>query len=241
MKMETTSVEKLLSAKRIKKIILGVALSDGHIDTNNHRFDFYSSKEEYAKYIYQTLRNISGLSVKFQVKHDKRGYTGYRVITRKHAYWKNLGDKVYCGRKELNSYTVSRVDEEALAHIWMCDGYLEHAKNRKTNKVQNIGWFCLEGYPPKELDMFRKHLKDRWNISSSLVKKPWGYGSRIRVGGKNLQRLVSLVFPYILDCFKYKTSLFYKSEKSVDWSLPSAKQYIHFYECVEDIVRHSQK
>jgi hypothetical protein len=232
---------KLLTAKEIKKIVIGIVISDGSIDVSRQRFDLYSKQEEYAQYVYYVLSQITGMKVTFRVKHDKRGYIGYRVFTNKHAYWKNLSDVFYKGRKQLNKYVVSRIDETSLAHIWMCDGYLEHAKNRKTNKVQNIGWFCLESFPKDELELFRKHLLDSWGINSSLIKKPWGFGYRLRVGGKDLQKMISIMYPNILDCFKYKTSLFYKTKEAVDMSLPSAEQYILTYECIEDIVRHSQK
>lgn len=231
---------KLLKAQEIKKIILGVTISDGYIDMKGYRFELYSKHEGYAKYVHSVISQITGMSVKMSVKHDKRGYAGYRVTTRKHAYWKNIGEKIYNGRKELNSYVVDRIDELTLANMWMCDGYLEHSKNRRANKVQNVGWFCLEAFPKEELELLQAHLLRKWGISSSLIKKPWGFGWRIRVGGENLQKLISIIYPHIIECFKYKTSLYYKQEKSADMELPSAKQYIHIYESVEDIVRDSQ-
>lgn len=232
---------KLLTAKEIKKIVIGIVISDGSIDVSGQRFDFYSKQEEYAKYVYNVLTQITGMKVTFKVKHDKRGYTGYRVFTTKHAYWKNLADVIYNGRKELNKYIVDRIDAESLAHIWMCDGYLEHSKNRKSNSVQNVGWFCLESFPKEELEILQNHLLNTWGISSTIIPKPWGFGYRLRVGGESLQKLISTIYPFILNCFKYKTPLFYKTKGAANMSLPSAEQYIVLYQCIEDIVRHSQK
>lgn len=231
---------KSLKAYEIKKIVLGIVLSDGSIDKRG-RFDFYSKREEYAKFVFEVLTNITGMHVNYHVVHDKRGYTGYRVSTRQHVYWSKMRDYVYKGRKTLNPYSVSRIDAKCLAQIWMCDGYLEHAKNRKIGKVQNIGWFCYEAFPEEELNLLIEHLYSTWGIKSSLVKKPWGFGYRVRVGGESLQKLISVIYPYILPCFSYKTPLFYKSKESANMSLPSAEQYIFEYKCIEDIVRHSQK
>lgn len=230
---------KLLTAKEIKKIMLGITLADGHIDIPNSRYDFYTKHEEYAKYVYNVLMQISGMEAKLAVKHDKRGYTGYRVTTRKHAYLATLGSYIYNGRKELNTYTVDRLDAEALAHIWMCDGYLAHAKNRKTNKIQNIGWFCLEAFPKEELELLQKHLLNNFDIATSFVAKPWGFGYRLRLGGIDLQKFLSLVYEYILPVFLYKTELFYRTELYADMSLPNAGHIIKLYNDVEDIVRHS--
>ena len=229
-----------LLAKDIKKVMLGICLSDASISETG-RFDFYSKNEEYAKYVFNVISEITGTRPKYYVKYDKRGYTGYRVTAPAHVYLKKLREKVYDGRKELNKYTVSRINDEALAHIWMCDGYLEHAKNRAINRVQNIGWLCFEAFPDVELKILQEHLQNTWGISSSLVSKPWGFGYRVRIGGSSLQKLISVVYPYILDCFKYKTPLFYRKKESADMSLPSAEQFVFEYETVEDIVRHSTK
>lgn len=232
---------KRLTAKEIKKIVLGVTLSDGHIDTKNDRFDFYSKHREHAEYVAEVLKQISGMDVTFKVKNDKRGHIGYRVFTRKHPYWKNIKTPIYGVRKQLTDYSIARIDEEALSHIWMCDGYLEHAKNKKLNKIQNIGWLCLEAFPKEELMLLQDHLKDKWGVTSTLSKKPWGFGYRIRIGGGNLQKFISVVYPFTLNCFKYKTEIFYKKIESADMSLPNAEHIIHLYEHCEDIVRHSEK
>jgi hypothetical protein len=228
-----------LSSKTIKKIMLGVAVADGHI-SDRGRLDFYSKHEEYATFVYNVLQQITHIKPKFYIKKDKRGYVGFRVTTKNSSYFKGIYDKLYDGRKKLSKYIISRLDEQSLAHIYMCDGYTEHAKNRKTNKVQNIGWFCLEAFDKPELEMFQDMLLKNWGIESSLVRKPWGFGYRIRVGGKNLQKLISVMSPYFLDCFRYKLTLFYKGKEYVE-DLPNAEQYISFYENVEDIVRYSQK
>jgi len=232
---------KRLTAKEIKKIVLGIVLSDGHIDTKNDRFDFYTKCQAYAEYVTEVLQQITHMHVNFSVKQDKRGYTGFRVTTRKHAYWNNMKSYVYAARKNLNTYNVSRIDAEALAHIWMCDGYLEHAKNRKLNKAQNIGWLCLEAFPKEELEILQRHMQKLWCIESSLIEKPWGFGYRIRLGGRNLQKLISVVYPFILNDFLYKTTLFYKKIESADTSLPNAEHYLHSYGSIEDIVRYSKK
>ena len=232
---------KRLTAKTIKKILLGVLVSDGALSSaKNSRFDLYSKNREYAEYILEVIQQITRSSAVLNVRRDKRGYVGYRVSSRSGPYWSTLRRRLYTHRKTLTSYVVKRLDEESMAHIWMCDGYLEHAKNRKLERVQNIGWFCLESFPKEELALLQNHLVKRWGIESSLVGKPWGYGYRIRIGGENLQKFISLVYPYILDCFKYKTPLFYKKRESAV-ELPNAGQYVHLYECVEDIVRHPLK
>lgn len=231
-----------MEAKKIKKILFGLLVSDASLDKAHQRFDFYSSHKEYADYVQSTLSQLTHSKFSQKEKIDNRYNTvGYRVWSTKSKYLSKMYDIIYPqkGRKVLTKYVVDRLDEQSLAHIWMCDGYLEHSKNRKLNKVQNIGWFCLEAFPKEELELFQKRLMS-FGITSSLVKKPWGFGYRVRVGGENLQKFISLIYPFILDCFKYKTSLFYK-RKDTALMLPSAEHYVHTYDIVDDIVRHSKE
>ena len=231
----------IMKAKQIKKILFGVLLSDGSLDRNTQRFDLYSKQEEYAEYICTSLNNLTHNTFSLKETFDKRfNVKGYRVWSKQSRYLRTTYNIFYPnkGRKRLSKYIVSRLDEEALAHVWMCDGYLEHSKNRKKDTAQNVGWFCLESFPKEELEILQKHLLDKYSIGSSLVKKPWGFGYRIRIGGENLQRFVSLVYPYILPCFQYKTILFYK-RKETALKLPSAEHFIKEYSGVDDIVRYS--
>lgn len=233
-----------MKASQIKKIVYGTIISDGSINGKNRptkRFSLYSKNKEHAEYIFGVLSQLTHTTPK--LRERRRGdYLGYEVYTNSTKYWQTAYEKFYPnnGRKALTKYVVDRLDAEALAHVWMCDGYLEHAKNRKLNKVQNIGWLCLEAFPKEELEILQDRLKRAYGISSSLVKKPWGFGYRVRIGGENLQKFISLVYGYILDCFKYKTVLFYK-KKSTALDLPSAEHFIVEYSEVDDIVRHPSK
>lgn len=228
-----------ITAKEIKKIMYGLVLSDGHIDMKNQRFELYSKSFDFCKFVADVLLEITGVRVNY--KYDAKN-NGHRIWTRKHAYFKNIGSHCYSStRKHLTSYNVSRLDELSLAMIWMCDGYLEHAKNRKTNKIQNIGWLCLEAFPKDELTLLKDHLFNSYGIKCSLVKKPWGFGYRVRIGGEDLQKFISLIYTHTHPDFSYKTILFYKTEKNFDMSLPSAGHIFHLYENCEDIVRHPLK
>jgi len=231
-----------MEASRVKKILFGILLSDGSLERNHKRFDLYSKQKEYAEYVQTTLSNLTHNRFSLrEVFDDRFGVTGYRVWSTKSKYLSKTYDIFYPnnGRKALSKYIANRLDAEAFAHVWMCDGYLEHAKNRKMGKVQNIGWFCLEAFPKEELEVLQERLAV-FGIGSSLVKKPWGFGFRIRIGGENLQKFISLVYPFILPCFQYKTVLFYKQE-STALELPSAEHYVRLYNVVDDIVRYSVK
>ena len=107
------------------------------------------------------------------------------------------------------------------------------------DSYKGVYWLKKDTLSKEELEILQDKLKCL-NIQSSLVKKPWGFGYRIRIGGENLQRFISMIYPYILPCFKYKTILFYK-RKETALKLSSAEQYVVEYTTIEDIVRHPEK
>lgn len=231
-----------MKAREIKKVLFGVLVSDGSLSTKTKRFDLYSKQPEYINYLFNLFSSLTHSSFATKQTYDKRfNVYGWRLWSKQSKYLSKMFDIFYPnGRKQLSKYIVDRLDETALAHIWMCDGYLEHAKNRKTNKIQNVGWLCLESFPKEELEILVKRLQDVYNISSSLVPKPWGFGFRIRIGGEDLQRFISLIYPHLLPCFHYKAILFYK-RKDTALKLPSAEHIIVEYNDVDDIVRYPLK
>ena len=230
---------KRLNSKTIKKALLGIVLSDGHIDSEHNRFDFYSKHLEYAEHVMEILSNITNMHSTLCKKYDKRGYVGYRVFTRGHSYWNNMKLHTYVrGRKLLTNYSIDRIDELSLAHMWMCDGYLEHNKNIKLNKVQNIGYLCWEAFTEPELINLKNHLLSKYSIVATFKTVRWGNGLRLRIGGEHLQKFISLIYPHLINCFKYKSILYYKNKENTLLHLPSAKHFICEYDKVEDIVRH---
>lgn len=230
---------KSLNSSTIKKIIYGILVTDGY--SSDGRFDLFTKSKQYADFVTDVLNQLTHTKATCYYKEDKRKkeYGGYRVFTNKSEYIYKIEKHIYNERKYLSRYVCDRLSPVSFAHMWMCDGYLEHNKNRKENKVQNIGWFCLEKYPQEELVLFQDKLL-KYDIISTQVDKPWGFGKRLKISGMNLQKFISLIFPHILSDFSYKTNLYYAPNTTyVDVNLPNAEQYLKYYTNIEDIVRHS--
>jgi hypothetical protein len=239
----TISSMKRLNSKEIKKALLGIVLSDGTI--RHRRFSAYFKYEEMAKHVNEILSNISGLTVTTLKTVDTRfnpPAIGYKTWTTKHPYLEKIEKLFYPdgeekGEKRITKYIADRLDVISFSYIWMCDGYLGHQKNRAKNKIQNQGWFCLEGYPPEDLELLIFSLK-KLDIESRLSPVEWGHKFRILVSAHDLQKFISLIYPFVLDIYKYKTTLYYKTlDYTID--VPNAEHIFKMYENVEDIVRHS--
>jgi hypothetical protein len=231
---------EILTSKQIKKIILGILVSDGYI-IKEQRFGFGNKSKEYVDYTKSVLDQITGVNSSITKRFYKNySTTGHQLNnTNKHPYFRKLRKIFYPnGKKTLTPYICNRLDAQAFAHIWMGDGTLKHTKNRVKNTIQNNGILCLESFTIPELELLVNRL-NLFNIHSTLIKVPWGHGYRVRFMGPHLQRFMSLVYPYILDDFKYKTRLYYKTKLYVDMSLPNAEHYVIEYSHIDDIVRSS--
>ena len=232
-----------LTSKTIKKTILGVLISDGHLSKTpkSSRFDFYNKQKEYSEYIFKVLNNITNSGVILNEKNDKRFNTkGYRVFTKTHRYFDKLYSLFYKNSEKILSVEIlKKLDEEALSHIWMCDGMLHFNWKKQRNDVQIHGYFCLESFSKKELEDFIKMLKIKFDIEASLLKVIWGKGWRVKLGGKNLRKFISIIYPYVLNCFKYKCQLYYKNSDILK-ELSNTEQFVTVYKNlseIEDIVR----
>lgn len=234
-----------LNSKYIKKALFGIVLTDGSIDVK--RFSIHLKEKDFINDIHNILENISGISKIHELEIlDKRfspPARGWKLWTTNHVYFEKLNKIFYYNKeKRITKYIADRLDEVSFAYAWMCDGYLEHRKNRKENKISNLGWFCLESFSKEEQSLIVKRLS-YYNIDSRIISvscRGKKY-NRIKLSGTNLQKFVDMIYPYILDCYKYKTEMYFKSLTSeyVLSNLSNTEHIIKQYNNVDDIVRHS--
>ena len=234
---------KKLNSKEIKKALLGLVLTDASII--GKRFSIFSKEKEFIDNIEYILLNITGVETRKAYVSDERfnpPATGARLWTKNNIYFEKLNKIFYKdGKKILTKYIADRFDEMAFAYAWMSDGYLEHRKNKKENKIQNLGWFCLESFSYEEQMLLVNRLL-YFGINSRIVSvssRGTKY-NRIKISGLDLQKFIDMIYPYILDCFKYKTIMYYKDDaKYISCTLSNTEHIIKKYDNVDDIVRHS--
>lgn len=211
----------MLKSKNLKKILLGVIISDGNLNKtpNSARLDFYNKQKDYCEYLQNVLNFIPKLNCQYKEKIDLRfnNVKGYRIMTKTHRYFDKLYKIFYVDNKKiLSKYVLKRLDYESLAHIWMCDGMLHYMWHPKVNNIQIVGYFCLECFTKEELEDFCKMLKIKFDINARLKKVIWGNGYRVKISGYDLRKFISNILPYILPCFKYKTVLYYRTDECVN-------------------------
>lgn len=234
----------MLKSSEIKKSVLGLLLSDGYIDYKN-RFSISSKYPEFRNHCAVLFDSFPNSKNKIWINdyYDKRFdvYT-YKLVVNYPAYFKSFREMCYEDEvKILNKKSIDKIDLRCLAYIWMGDGYLEHAKNRKKDKVQNLGWFCLESFSFESLELMSNTLNAKYNLTLKTVISNTGRGKspRLKIQGEGLQRMISLLYPFVTPTFQYKTKLFYKTDRYFDHTLPNAEHIFTQYNTIkeyEDIV-----
>lgn len=234
---------KTLKSKNIKKIIYGLLLSDGCLTTRNEksRFDFYSKYPEYAQYVYETLSQITGMTVRFREKYHKRfNVTGYRIFTSNHRYLTKLYPYFYRDNNRIISEEIlQRIDEESLANIWMGDGMLHFMMKPKLNNIQINGYICLERFTKQELERFCEVIDRKFGIQFRLNKCIWGKGWRVKISSNSLRKFISMIYPFVIPRFHYKCNLYYKTPSFLE-GISNAEQFMTIYQNlseIEDIIR----
>jgi hypothetical protein len=236
---------KKLNSQEIKKALFGIILTDG--SAIGKRFSIYSKEEEFIDHINYILNNITGISNIKKLEVNDARFTppakGWKLWTTNHVYFEKLNKIFYFeNRKHVTKYIADRFDKIAFAYAWMCDGYLEHRKNRSENKIQNLGWLCSECFTKDEQQLIVNRLF-YYNIASRIVSVSFRgiKYNRIKISGLDLQKFIDMIYPHVLDCYKYKTEMYYKStdSKYVLTGLSNTEHIIRTYNNVDDIVRHS--
>lgn len=236
----------MLKSSEIRKSILGIVITDGYIDIDG-RFQFSSKYPEYRDHVVGLFNQFPNNENKIWTNdyYDKRYnvYT-YKMVANYPAYFSKMRNRIYTGSiKQLSKKTIQNIDERVLAYMWMSDGYLQHQKNRQKDKIQNNGAFCLESFTEIELQNFIDYSKERFDVEWYLKRVPWGNGYRPVTSGLNLQKLINIIYPYVIPVFAYKTKLFYKTLDYCNMNLTNAEHIFVQYQTIqeyEDIVRTSK-
>ena len=237
----------MLNSSEIKQALLGLLLSDGYLGSSN-RFVITSKHKEFRDHCRTLFDSFPNSDKKLYVKdyYDKRfGVYTYILAANYGAYFSKFREWCYPSKeKELTKQVVDKIDARCLAYMWAGDGFLEHAKNRSKDKIQNVGWYCLESFNKDQLQYFCNVMNEKYTLNFRLSPVVWGKRFRPKISGVGLQNFISLIYPFVTDTFQYKTKLFYKKSLYCNYNLPSAEHIFVTYDNIqeyEDIVESYKK
>lgn len=131
------------------------------------------------------------------------------------------------GRKRLTYSLLRRLSPEGVALWLMDDGYLDYKKSNDTRYLM----LCTDSFSEEEHQLIIRFFKEVLDITCFVKKHKRSKDSaeylRIAFNGKNSQKLVALIYKYVLPCFYYKIDLRYKRMDSIN-ILPEYREAINY-------------
>ena len=189
--------------ERQQEILVGSILGDGFLTSSlggnaYFRFKQCEKRQDYVFWMYEELKDFCCSGPK-QRKDNQQWY----FLTRCLPVFNILKDVFYPEGKKVIPDDIEGIliSPLSLAVWYMDDGTLDYRPNYHCSFSFSTHSFSLKG-----VQRLVVTLKDNFGIESSMsnnlirgVRYP-----RIYVGTKGRDRLIELISPYILDCFKYK-------------------------------------
>jgi len=190
-----------------KSLLLALAIGDGSLSKNDNSLKgrlylAHGFKQlEYLKHKQQLLESILHKSLKIYKTTSKHGIT-YRLAV-SHKYFRVLRNVLYSnGVKTITPTVLSRLNTKGLAYWYMDDGSLYPKKHN--GKIHAFELVLSVYGTKKECEDIVEWLLATYDIKAGLKYNKGKYS--IRMGTKEAKKFISLIDPYILPMFKYKTS-----------------------------------
>lgn len=185
-----------------KQILFGGLLGDFCLSPHNKTFRGlvnHSIKQiEYAKYLHNSLNNITGKFREIKVKANNKIYDECSFTIKPNTQLESLYNDFYKdfrGKKDV-PYNLSLLTPLAISIWFMDDGFLIDNGHSKTLGFSTCG-FSLDG-----ILRLQKYLKEQYSIETIVRKNFY-----LIVKKSSSFTLRDLISPYIIDSMKYKISL----------------------------------
>jgi hypothetical protein len=199
---------QITEKEQLEQFIRGSLLGDGWLSpqktskTMSYMAFTHSTKQlDYLKWKRNFLESFGILCKMRTYTHKSPRYKSGECIShsftsRSHPLFSEYRQKYYGENgKGVNREDVEKLDDFGLAIWYMDDGNIWNRKNRSSCITINTQSFTKE-----DILFLIDLLKRKWEIISTYNKSD----NTIRVSSKSCEKLIEIVRPYILECFKYK-------------------------------------
>jgi hypothetical protein len=107
------------------------------------------------------------------------------------------------GKKTVTAKTLFHLDERGIAHWIMDDGLMTFTESNNTRRLT----LCTDGFDKFSCKLIAQYFSEKYQLSAKIQERKTAQGVltyRVKFGGKDMQKLSALVFPYMLESFYYK-------------------------------------
>lgn len=206
--------------KELRSMLIGTLLGDSWI-TNTGCYGCEQVSLELINIKRNILEQLSGKQYELYERTrtnqviEGRLVNGRRTFTiqARHPHFKKYRKVLYKnGTKRITKSILKRLSPEAIALWFMDDGYMDYKKSNHTKYMR----ICTDSYTPEQCNTICDFFQEVYGIQAFVafhqsnknsVKKP-----RVSFNATNSQKLISLIYKFVLPCFYYKLDLHYLPE-----------------------------
>jgi 16S rRNA G966 N2-methylase RsmD len=190
---------------RQMQIILGSLLGDATLkgsSKNSRHFAISHSikQKDYLEVIYNDLKSLcpSGLS---EYIDKKRGYVTYTIQTEARKEFKDIYDKIYLPKKQMNEWILSQLTDLSLA-IW----YLDDGSYNYVNQSKSEFSFATNCFSEGDNYLAQRILKENFDLDFEVrhFKKRSGVQCNLVVNKSSEKDFIEIISPHIPKSMLYK-------------------------------------
>lgn len=210
--------------KELRSMIFGTLLGDSWVTKYGH-IGCEQVTLELIDYKRKILEQLLGREFNISTREPRHSFINGRKVNSKRTFMiracaphlKKYYRILYRdGRKRLTYSLLRRLSPQGIALWLMDDGYLEYRKSNCTRYIK----LCTDSFTEEEHLLIIRYFKEYHSIECFISHHTRRKGAtpamRIAFNGKNAQKLVALVYQYVLPCFFYKIDLHYTRMDSIN-------------------------
>jgi len=134
------------------------------------------------------------------------------------------------GERQIRMSLLRQLSDEGLALWIMDDGFMYYTKSNSTRRLI----LCTDAYSELSHKLMVNYFQEYYSVSPKIIKhksrKDAKEKLRLAFNATDTQKIISIVYPYVLDEYLYKIDMHY-SDKSLN-SQRCSDAYKEAYECI---------
>ena len=224
-----------MKSSELRGFLTGLLLGDGSIDKGVHKRSF--SIKSIDKNFIDMIQNqiASCTNFKFKVTFTPQHYSSgcnhkdsWEYKIKAHPYFNKLYSYFYNDyrHKRITSNIIKWITPYGIANWYMSDGYVCLVGKSKNFITDRRIDFCTDRYTIEHITMLQNMFKNKFNISTSIIKRDKFY--RLRICKDSYKQFIELISPYIIPSMQYKLYLGYNNKQ--EWmtdKIWNQQQLIH--------------
>lgn len=203
-----------MNKKELLKYIVAFTIGDGFLsrvtkNTNSHYVcEQREDRKEFLDFQKKVLSNISNVTEFTDKRPNKKNKT-VGIRTSVHELFTKVRSRLYNnnGKRILDPHYLKLIDEEALALIYMADGYTRIIERKSGYRYVRVK-ISTHSYSYYDNVAFKNYIEEKFDIKFKVqMEKDKRYNSiyyYLLASKEEAIKFLKLTDPYKLKCFEYK-------------------------------------